>query len=146
MARGRWLPLGLLLGAYGGAQLLAVTVQTLVRRPHPPGALVAAGGFAFPSREATAAVAVYGLLAVLGGARSRWSWRVSAWTAATLGVVLLALAQVYLGAHWLSDVLGGWALAGLWLLVLGTVVRTLTGWRAGTGRTQEPERVPEVKA
>ena len=146
MVRGRWLPLWLLLAAYGGAQLLAVTVQTLVRRPNPPLALVASGVYAFPSREATAAAAVYGLLAVLGGARSRWSWRVSAWTAAVLALVLLGLAQIYLGAHWLSDVLGGWALAGLWLFVLGTVVRTTTGWRASARATSEPDRVPQVKA
>jgi len=150
MVRGRWLTLWLLLAAWGGAQLLAVTVQTLVKRPHPPSPLAGAGGSAFPSREATAAAAVYGLLAVLLGARSRWSWRVFAWTAATLGLVLLALAQIYLGAHWLSDVLGGWALAGLWLLVLGTVVRTLTGWRASArgsgGLKREADRVPEVKA
>jgi membrane protein DedA with SNARE-associated domain/membrane-associated phospholipid phosphatase len=147
LARGRWQPLWLLLTAYGGAELLAITVATLVRRPRPPLGLVGAGGFAFPSREGTAAAAVYGLVAVLGaGATSRWSWRVAACTAAVLGLVLLALAQVYLGANWLSDVLGGWALGWLWLVVLLTVVRTLTGWRAGTRAAQEPHRVPEVKA
>jgi membrane protein DedA with SNARE-associated domain len=131
LARGRWQPLWLLLTAYGGAELLAVTVGALVKRPRPSSALVDASGFAFPSREATAAVAVYGLLAVLGAATaSRWSSRVAACTAAVLGLVLLALAQVYLGSNWLSDVLGGWALAGLWLFVLLTAVRTLTGWRA----------------
>jgi membrane protein DedA with SNARE-associated domain/membrane-associated phospholipid phosphatase len=150
LARGRWLQLWLLLAAYGGAELLAITVEALVKRPRPPSALVGASGFAFPSREATAAAAVYGLLAVLGGgATSRWSWRVAAWTAAALGLVLLALAQVYLGANWLSDVLGGWALAGLWLVVLLTVVRTLTGWRAnirGSGGLKSEAPLPEVKA
>jgi membrane protein DedA with SNARE-associated domain len=146
LLRGRWLPLGLLLAAYGGAELLAITVDALVMRPRPPQPLVAAGGFAFPSREATAAIAVYGMLAVLAGATSRWSGRVTVWTAAALILVLLALAQIYLGANWLSDVLGGWALGGLWLVVLLTVVRTLTGWRAGARDAREPDRVPEVKA
>jgi undecaprenyl-diphosphatase len=147
LTRGRWLPLWLLLAAYGGAELLAITVEALVRRPRPAAALVGVSGLAFPSREATAAAAVYGLLAVLGGgATSRWSWRVAAWTTAALGLVLLALAQVYLGTNRLSDVLGGWALAGLWLVVLLTVVRTLTGWRANARAAQEPRRVPEVKA
>ncbi len=146
LARGRWLPLCLLLAAYGGGELLAITVNALVRRPRPPSLLVDAGGFAFPSREATAAIAVYGLLAVLIGATRRWSRRVAVWTASALGLVLLALAQVYLGANWLSDVLGGWALGGLWLFVLLTVVRTLTGWRASARAAREPDRVPEVKA
>jgi membrane protein DedA with SNARE-associated domain/membrane-associated phospholipid phosphatase len=152
LARGRWQPLWLLLTAYGGAELLAITVDTLVKRPRPAAALLGAGGFGFPSREATAAAAVYGLLAVLSaGATSRWSWRVAACTAAVLGLILLALAQVYLGTNWLSDVFGGWALGCLWLFVLLAVVRTLTGWRTGWrsgagAAEQEPRRVPEVKA
>jgi membrane-associated phospholipid phosphatase len=63
-----------------------------------------------------------------------------------LCLVVLALSQVYLGTNWLSDVLGGWALGGLWLFVLLTAVRTLTGWRATARAAQEPGRIPEVKA
>jgi membrane protein DedA with SNARE-associated domain/membrane-associated phospholipid phosphatase len=147
LARGRWQPLWLLLVAYGGAELLAITVEALVKRPRPAPALVGAGGSAFPSREATAAAVVYGLLAVLGAAATgHWSRRVAACTAAVLCLVVLALSQVYLGTNWLSDVLGGWALGGLWLFVLLTAVRTLTGWRATARAAQEPGRVPEVKA
>ena len=150
LARRRWQPLWLLLTAYGGAELLAVTVEALVKRPRPSGALVDASGFAFPSREATAVVAVYGLLAVLGAATaSRWSARVAACTAAVLGLMLLALAQVYLGTNWLSDVLGGWALAGLWLFVLLTAVRTLTGWRAtprGSGGLKSEAPLPQQRS
>jgi len=70
LAGGRWQPLGLLLAAYGGAELLALIVQALIRRPRPPSMLVPASGFAFPFREATAAAGVYGLLAVLAAART----------------------------------------------------------------------------
>ncbi len=139
LARGRWQPLLMLLVAYGGAELLAVTVEALVRRPRPPLALIGAGGSAFPSREATAAVALYGMVAAMVSiASSRWSWRVAAWTAAVVALALLGLGQVYLGANWLSDVLGGSALGGLWLFVLLTVVHTLVGWRASSRGARRP--------
>ena len=147
LAGGRWQPLWLLLAAYGGAELLALTVPMLVRRPRPSSMLVPASGYAFPSREATAAAGVYGLLAVLATARtSRWSLRAAAWTTALSGLVLLALAQLYLGTNWLSDVLGGWALGGMWLVVLLTVVRTLTDWRPSPSSTPASGRVPDAKA
>jgi membrane protein DedA with SNARE-associated domain/membrane-associated phospholipid phosphatase len=129
LARGRWQPLLLLLGAWAGGELLALSVDALVKRPRPL-PLVGASGFAFPSREATAAAALYGMLvALVAIATSRWSFRVAVATAAMLALALLGLGQVYLGANWLSDVLGGYALGGLWLFVLLTVVHTLVGWR-----------------
>ena len=145
LARGRWQPLLLLLGAYAGAELLALSVDALVKRPRPPRSLVGAEGFAFPSREATAAAALYGMLVALSAiATSRWSLRVATATGAMLALALLGLGQVYLGANWLSDVLGGYALGGLWLFVLLTVVHTLVGWRdSSRGGRKQPA---EVKA
>jgi membrane protein DedA with SNARE-associated domain/membrane-associated phospholipid phosphatase len=145
LARGRWQPLLLLLGAWGGAELLALSVDALVKRPRPSLPLVDADGFAFPSREATAAAALYGMLvALLAISTSRWSLRVAVATAAMVALVLLGLGQVYLAANWLSDVLGGYALGGLWLFVLLTAVHTLIGWREGS-RGNRGQRA-EVKA
>jgi membrane protein DedA with SNARE-associated domain/membrane-associated phospholipid phosphatase len=145
LARSRWQPLLLLLGAYGGAELLALSVDALVKRPRPPLPLVAADGFAFPSREATAAAALYGMLvALVAISTSRWSLRVAVATAAVVTLVLLGLGQVYLGANWLSDVLGGYALGGLWLFVLLTAVHTLIGWRDSTRANREQRA--EIKA
>jgi membrane protein DedA with SNARE-associated domain/membrane-associated phospholipid phosphatase len=145
LASRRWQPLLLLLGAWGGAELLALSVDALVKRPRPPLPLVGADGFAFPSREATAAAALYGMLvALLAISTSRWSLRVAMATAAMVALVLLGLGQVYLAANWLSDVLGGYALGGLWLFVLLTAVHTLIGWREGS-RGNRGQRA-EVKA
>jgi membrane-associated phospholipid phosphatase len=141
----RWQALLLLLGAWGGAELLALSVDALVKRLRPPLPLVAAGGYSFPSREATAAAALYGMLvALVAISTSRWSQRVAVATAAMVALAVLGLGQVYLAANWLSDVLGGCALGGLWLFVLLTAVRTLIGWREGS-RANRGQRA-QVKA
>ena len=44
--------------------------------------------------------------------------------------MVVGFSQVYLGANWLSAVVGGVALGGLWLLVLLTAARALAGLRA----------------
>ncbi|MFI9821869.1 phosphatase PAP2 family protein [Streptomyces sp. NPDC052013] len=71
------------------------------------------GGDIFPSGHTANAVVTWGILAYLASTprARRWLSAVSAVT--SLGV---GLATVYLGTHWLSDVLLGWA-AGLLILL-----------------------------
>lgn len=72
------------------------------------------GGDIFPSGHTANAVMIWGILAYLASTprARRWLSAVSAVTALGVG-----MATVYLGTHWLSDVLLGWA-AGL-LILLG---------------------------
>jgi membrane-associated phospholipid phosphatase len=141
-------PLGLLTASYVGARVIETTVKALTQRPRPPDseAMGDFTGFAFPSGHATYAMAVYGMVAVLGLIlvnRRRGFARVGA-TALLLLIVLIGLSRVYLGAHWLSDVLGGFLVSGVWLafllglglLVAGRIVpRTpLLHWSEGMSR------------
>jgi len=141
LRQGRWRPLAALLSALGGAELLVALVKPLVARPRPPLAAAAtqAAGFAFPSGHATAATAVYGALAALVVASTgSWARWVVAWAAAVLAVLAVGFGQVYLGVSWLSDVLGGVALGGLWLGVLLTALRTVAALR------HPPPAVPDA--
>ena len=101
---------------------LNVLIKSMVGRVRPTSDLVEvilpAVGLSYPSGHAMAAVMVYGFLSLMAwihlsrpGPRRFWA---AAFAALAAGI---SLSRIYLGAHWCSDVLGGWA-AGLFLLLL----------------------------
>jgi membrane-associated phospholipid phosphatase len=120
--RGTWRPLALLACAVAGAWVVQVAVKQLVERPRPPAALALshATGFAFPSGHATDAAAVYGMLAVLLARPGRGAARVAALAGAAALIALVGLSRLYLGVHWLSDVVAGAGLGIAWLLAIFT--------------------------
>ena len=145
LRRRTWRPLGLLAAAYLGADLAFNAVKELVGRPRPPAGilLTPVAGPGFPSGHATQAVAVYGMLAALTAAATpRWSRKVAAWAAALVIVGTVAVSRLYLGTHWLTDVLGGLALGAAWLFALLTSVRTINHLRAHHP-DQPPPAAPE---
>ncbi|MFE9782715.1 phosphatase PAP2 family protein [Streptomyces sp. NPDC005775] len=107
-----------------------------------------AGGDIFPSGHTANAVVTWGILAYLA-ATPRARRYLSAMSAlVSLGV---GLTTVYLGTHWLSDVVLGWAAGLLILLGLPWVEPLITRaenwifaareWLSARGRTAAPEPV-----
>lgn len=92
-------------------------LATLSPRPlflDPALARVTEPSFGIPSGHAQNAVAVWGLLAAeLGGRDAPPRRRRAVWAAATLLIALIGWSRVHLGAHFLIDVLSGWALGAL---------------------------------
>lgn len=106
-------PLISLLSAF----VLYNVVKAAVERPRPPLSihLVTASGFAFPSGHAAASAAVWGAVAIGLSAGRSTRVKVAVWSAAGVIVGLVGLSRIYLGVHWSTDVLAGWALGGLCL-------------------------------
>lgn len=106
--------------AITGASVLNTVIKVALHRTRP-GELLYSGwsAFSFPSGHSTVNVVLYGFLAFLIAREIRPAWRlVVALGAATL-IFLIAFSRLYLGAHWLSDVLGGLAFGSAWLALLG---------------------------
>jgi undecaprenyl-diphosphatase len=64
-------------------------------------------------------VVLYGFLAFLIAREIRPAWRLAVILGAATLIFLIAFSRLYLGAHWLSDVLGGLAFGSAWLALLG---------------------------
>lgn len=128
-----WRPFLLLGAAAGGAGMLDFIAKVVIARPRPP-ALWMVGpvtGFSFPSGHAAEA-AVYGMLAYLVARPCSTSrGKVLAWALAGVVSIAIGMSRVYLGVHWPTDVLGGWALAAMWLAILLTGVHVI---QAATSR------------
>jgi undecaprenyl-diphosphatase len=86
-------------------------VKRAVDRPRPPAPLVHTAGQSYPSAHAANSVGWLALAIALGVLFSTRRTRVPVVVAGGLLTVLVGLSRVYLRAHYLSDVLGGEALA-----------------------------------
>lgn len=110
-----------------GTALLVLIAKLVIARPRPglPVALIHANGYAFPSGHAAQSLALYGAFAVIVAVIVRDPrWRILACASSLMVAFVVGISRVVLGAHWLSDVVAGWALAAGWLAAL------LTGRRA----------------
>lgn len=120
--RGRpdWAVLAYPWAAYLGAVVLYGLVKPLVARTRPPsGEMIGvASGFSFPSGHSTQAVATWGMLALVLLAARPARARAALVAGAVAVALLVGASRVYLGAHWLTDVLGGYTLGACWLAVL----------------------------
>ena len=112
VVRRRYVQLGAFVLAILTSELCIGPLKALIDRPRPPDPLVATSGASFPSGHAiAAAVTAAGLvIALLPPGRARLRWEIQA----GLITFVMAMSRVYLGAHWLSDVVAG-SLMGLGL-------------------------------
>lgn len=96
------------------------TIGKLLIGRHRPEMIfdINATGWSFPSGHATAAMAVYGFIAyAIARAMPEFRERFEVVYCATVLIVLIGFSRMYLGVHYLTDVLGGFLVGGFWLLI-----------------------------
>lgn len=93
-------------------------IKHIVSRPRPMWVSVyQENSFSFPSGHATIAVTFYGFLLFLFWKQFRKKTRIILLVTYLLWVFLIGLSRIYLGVHYLSDVLAGYVLGFVWLLI-----------------------------
>lgn len=113
----------------GGAELLNLILKLSFHRSRPEVALVHLDTYSFPSGHAMISAAAYGALAYLawGRLRRRRSRMLLA-GGTTVLIALIGFSRLYLGVHYLSDVLAGIAGGAFWL-ALSIVIQATYGDR-----------------
>jgi undecaprenyl-diphosphatase len=114
----KWETLVLLIGvltAWGLNQLL----KDLFQRDRPTGMrLIEENSFSFPSGHAMVSILFYGLIGYLLWVNVRKIWK-AAWLIPVVTIVVvvcIGLSRIYLGVHYPSDVLAGFAAGGAGLI------------------------------
>ena len=131
--------LTLLVAVPGGMLLNVAMKHTFERaRPHFDEPILTLSTYSFPSGHTVAATLLYGVLACYLTQRARsWQARAAIVTVACAMVLLVAGSRLYLGAHYLSDVLAAMAEGCAWLAICVTGVATLRRRQAARARQTE---------
>ena len=130
----RWLLFGTWIIAAGGSVMLILLLKALFARPRPhfEQPLLLETYYSFPSGHAMEALVLYGMLGYFGVLASRtWQTRAVVICGTSLLVLLIGFSRMYLGVHYFSDVVAGFAAGGVWLSTCITVmecVRRGKGW------------------
>jgi membrane-associated phospholipid phosphatase len=108
--------------ALAGGEALNMALKAAFERPRPAFSdpIATASGFSFPSGHAMVSVTVYGALAfvILATTKSRRARVLVLATAAAL-VLAIGFSRLYLGVHYVSDVLAAYGAGVAWLMLCG---------------------------
>jgi membrane-associated phospholipid phosphatase len=128
-----------------GAEALTWSLKALFRRERPTfdDPVATASSFSYPSGHALVSLAVYGALAyVLLAGRGSPRGRAAVAGFAALLIATIGFSRLYLGVHYLSDVLAGYAVGFAWLLLITTVRQTPAFIRVSWAATAPALRAP----
>ncbi len=97
-----------------GTQAAVAIVKGIVSRPRPAAneSLADAGGWSFPSGHSATSIALFATLAIVVGRHCDGPVRLALLVILGALIAAVGLSRVYLGAHYPTDVLGGWLLGG----------------------------------
>lgn len=107
-------------------------LKIFIARPRPLDGLLIENDFSFPSGHATVAMALYGTLLFLLIKHANSKLKRNSYIVATIAVIaLIGLSRLYLGVHFLSDIVGGYFVGLLGLLIATYVYTHYARLRAG---------------
>ncbi len=98
-----------------GSTLFVHSMKLVLHRPRPLELYGGISEFSFPSGHATSSLVVYGFLTILLVRSASPALRRALIASVLSLIVLISFSRVYLGAHWLSDVVAGLSFGTAWI-------------------------------
>ncbi|HWX50161.1 MAG TPA: phosphatase PAP2 family protein [Roseomonas sp.] len=133
----KWLSALLLIVSFGGGMTLNPLLKQNFDRPRPELVAHLADVYtaSFPSGHAMLAATCYLTLGtLLAGVTRPRPLKAYILGAAIALVVIVGCSRVYLGVHWPTDVLAGWALGSAWAMACWLLLRAWLSYQAARGR------------
>ncbi|MDB5944146.1 MAG: superfamily protein [Ramlibacter sp.] len=127
-----WRTAGYWVATAASTELMVQVLKRTLGRDRPLAMYQGVEQYSFPSGHATISAVVLACLAFLLTRGQSRRWRIAIGATAAVYVALVGFSRLYLGAHWMSDVLGGFSF-GLAAAALSAMVYT-------QHRVQEPVR------
>jgi undecaprenyl-diphosphatase len=109
---------------WSGATAVSEGLKVIFRRVRPEAffGYVEPVTYSFPSGHAIASACFYGSVAAVVAANiNSVVLRGAIWTVVALVIILIGWSRVYLGVHYLSDVIAGYAIAIVWVVLVRNV-------------------------
>ncbi|HEY3309235.1 MAG TPA: LssY C-terminal domain-containing protein [Desulfuromonadaceae bacterium] len=102
-----------------GSGVFSLLGKVAFHRQRPPGiGVFTEASFSFPSGHATIAAAFYGFIVYyLWRQAQKWNIRLNLLFGGSVLILAIGFSRLYLGVHFLSDVLSGYLLGFLWLII-----------------------------
>ncbi len=110
-----------------GALILNQGLKLFFAKPRPQlwTPLIPETSFSFPSGHALGSLVLYGFLAYLWAIATP---KLSVWiySFAILLIISIGISRLYLGVHWFTDIVAGYAVGFLWLMICITLLQLQT--------------------
>lgn len=110
------------IGAVLGGEAIKQAIKILVARPRPGWvgceSLVGLTDFSFPSGHVIFYTTVFGLFLLFTSKKPSNLWRLMMRLFSVAMILLIGFSRVYLGAHWITDVLAGYFIGGIILVAV----------------------------
>ncbi len=108
-----------LLAAAGFGLIAPALLKAGLQIPRPPTSPETLSGGSYPSAHVLRSMTIYGFYTVMLARTLVREWRWLPYSLSALIVMAVALSRLYLGVHWITDVLGSMTLGLFWVALLG---------------------------
>ena len=101
-------------------------LKLIIQRPRPIGyRLIEIGEYSFPSGHAMTSMALYGFLIYLSYKLIKnKNLKIFFITACILIIIIIGISRIYLGVHYCSDVLAGWIISIIYLIIYINILKS----------------------